>query len=207
MKVTSIQQHKIRRDIYSIYLDGQFAFDVHSKILLDFNIETGQILNQGELDNISSADEYYRALDYANLLLSYRKRSAKEIFDRLVLKGYCDETASKVADVLEDIGYINDREFTRWWINSRRRNRPKGIPALKLELKNKGISADIIEDVLEELPFDEYELAWKSCGSMLDKYRKLPPNVAMRRLTALLKGRGFGWDTVSKVVKEFFETQ
>ena len=207
MKVTSIQQHKIRQDIYSIYLDDSFAFDIHYRILLDFNIEIGQILNQSEIDNISSADEYYRALDYANLLLSYRKRSAKEMFDRIVFKGYCDETASKVVEVLKDLGYINDREFARWWINSRRRNRPKGIPALKLELKNKGISADIIEDVLTKEPFDEYELAWKSCGSMLDKYRKLPPNVARQRLTALLKSRGFNWDTVNKVVKEFFDVQ
>ncbi len=152
------------------------------------------------------SDDYSKALDYAYLLLSYRKRTAKEIFSRLILKNYSDNIADIVVRDLQDSGYINDKKFAVWWIDFRCRERPKGKIALKSELLSKGIEIDIIESALHEMPYDEVELAWKACQSALSSYRLLSTKTAQRRLAALLSGRGFSVETVEVVIDKFFET-
>ena len=156
-----------------------------------------------------NSEDYSSAVDYANLLLSYRKRSRKELLDKLKFKGYSDSIMERVLNSLEELGYINDTEFVIWWINTRRKNRPKGDVVLRYELRNKGVTDSIIESAFEiinsEKQEDEFELAWKACGSMLESYRKLPVNVAKRRLYAFLKRRGFSWRVIDSILDKFFE--
>lgn len=209
MKITAIEPHKYRKDVYLIYIDEKAAFSIHTKALLDSGIKTGQVLNQNRVDEIMSMEGYFSAMDYAQLLLSYRKRSSKEILDKLKSKGYSENAVERVLKCLQDTGDINDMEFALWWIKGRRKNRPKGEPALKYELRSKGIVDSVIENAFEiinsEKPEDELELAWKACGSMLESYRKLPVKTARRRLTALLKRRGFSWEVINNITNEFFK--
>lgn len=209
MKITAIEPKKLRKDIYTIYIDDKVAFDVHIKVISDMKIEVGQILNQNRIDDIVSAEDYFKALDYSYLLLSYRKRSVREVRDKLIAKNYSDKVSDEVLNALVETGHLDDLEFCLWWIKQRRKSRPKGDIAIYSELKNKGVDTITIEDAFEKLDIDsihdEVALAFKACGSMLHKYRHLPYPTARRRLTALLKSRGFSWEATNIVIKEYFE--
>lgn len=209
MKTTSIEPHKYKKDVYMVYIDGKAALRIHAEVVLDSGIKADQVLDQNRIDEIMSMEDYFSAMEYAQLLLSYRKRSSKEILAKLSSKGYPGNANERVLKCLKDTGDINDLEFAVWWINGRRKNRPKGNPALKYELRGKGLDDSVIENAIEivnsEKPEDELELAWIACSSMLDNYRKLPVKTARRRLTCLLKRRGFSWEVIYNVTNEFFK--
>ncbi|MFH1416015.1 MAG: RecX family transcriptional regulator [Elusimicrobiota bacterium] len=208
MQVTAIEHQKYRRDVYSVYIDGKEAFTLHGRVLADSGLEKDSLISQSRIDELVQLDDFFSSLEYAELLLSYRKRSKKELFDKLTAKGYSPGICAKALNVLEENGSVDDREFALWWIKSRRGNRPKGDNAIYSELMRKGVSAELINEsvsiINSEEPPDEVELAWKACSSMLESYRNLPPTAARRRLTALLKRRGFSWDVVRKIEDRFF---
>ncbi len=209
MKITAIELNKIRRNVYSVYINNEYVFLVHSRVLLDSGIEVGQVLSQKQIDDLTEREDFFNAIEYAELLLSYRRRSSKEIIDKLKSKGYNMDICMRILDVLKDKEFVDDEEFAVWWIKARRSKRPKGKIALMHELKSKGITGDIINEAFrkieEDKPEDELELAWNACKPMLEKYRSLPVKIARRRLTALLKRRGFSWDTITSLTNTYFE--
>lgn len=81
-------------------------------------------------------------------LLSFRPRSIKEIQQRLTKTNANTKTINRVIDNLIDKNLLNDREFAIWWVDQRVKFRPRGNFALQFELRQKGISQDIIDTVL-----------------------------------------------------------
>ena len=89
---------------------------------------------------------------------------------------------------LKELDLINDEKFTKEFIN-----RTKGKKLLKIELRRKGISEEIINDQLSII--NEIELAEK----FLDKKKTIRDKDHAKRL---LYNRGFSWDTIEKVVEK-----
>lgn len=151
------------------------------------------------------SNEYEKIRNKALSLLSYRARSRKELEDKLKKKKYDSELINKCLDNLEKTGLINDNAFAKGWIKNRLSSKPKGKRILQRELEQKGINGNIIKDVMNEtyetvdevgLVKDLAERKWKSL-SRLD-FQK-----ANQRLFSYLARRGFGYDIISKVMKEY----
>jgi regulatory protein len=51
---------------------------------------------------------------------------------------------------LISLGYLDDAEFARAWVESRDRAHPRGAGALRRELRLKGVADDVIADVLAD---------------------------------------------------------
>lgn len=83
---------------------------------------------------------------------------------------------------LTDLDLLNDLKFAQWWVEQRVNASPRGNRALSAELFQKGLSRDIINQVL--LSF-EAEIALAE---------KLPPN---KRLS-----RGFSWRVIDALAKK-----
>ncbi|GEM_PF-1925574 len=209
MKVTGVKAAGVNNKEYAVYIDGVYAFDVNRKVAEDFNIIPGIILSQADIDKITRAQEFFRAYEHGLVLISYRKRSCQEVSMKLELKGFQEEMASEAVEALKKAGYLDDAEFALWWIESRRKGRPKGKIAVRNELKKRGVESSVIEKAFqmadERKPFDEIDMAFKAFESKAEGYRKLPYKTARRRISALLKRRGFSWDTVNTVLKRFFD--
>src|SRR3989344_6604171 len=96
-----------------------------------------------ELDvSLGEAGKFYnKALKF----LSYRPRSEKEIRDKLKKKKASEETINKIILRLKENNFINDEEFVRWWIEQRTNFKPRSLRLIKMELKQKGVSNDLIE--------------------------------------------------------------
>lgn len=62
---------------------------------------------------------------------------------------------AQVLAFLEKYGYADDREYCRRYIRERLRLKPKSGYALGLELRQRGVSSRIIEEVLAETEIDE----------------------------------------------------
>jgi regulatory protein len=155
--------------------------------------------------------------DWSLKYLEIRPRSAKEIrdylklkFNRWVKKGWLIVQPDDVnfTDLVEstivkltNLKLLNDEAFAKMWVESR--GHKKSLKILKGELFQKGISKDIVEDVLrqfEETEGGQTELVKKAALKALPKYSKLSKQEARQKLYGFLMRRGFEWEEIKGVV-------
>jgi regulatory protein len=86
----------------------------------------------------------------AAVFLAVRPRSVAETKRRLRQHGYPEELVERVVAQLIELEYLDDATFARSWVESRDRARPRGENALRRELALKGVSRDVVDDVLAE---------------------------------------------------------
>jgi len=93
---------------------------------------------------------YEKAKQKALRLLLYRGRSTAELRSRLREKGFPRDTIEKVIDRLAELKYLDDGLFAREWARSCAVNKLWGNRKIFLSLREKGITAELIEKSIEE---------------------------------------------------------
>lgn len=154
----------------------------------------------------SEDKKFDKALSYAYRLLSYRPRSKKELCFRLKHKSFDEDSVKRVIKHLEEIDYINDKEFARYWIRMRLSAKPCGVSLLCYELKNKGVCEGLIKSTINELTkhYDERKTAIKLAKERKSKFKKVDTNTAKRRIFGYLKRRGFSYSDIYDAIDEVF---
>lgn len=135
-------------------------------------------------------------------LFSFRDRSEKEIRDYLKNKTSQPE---QIINQLKEQDLINDERFAKAWVESRRRSKQKGIKALKLELWQKGIDREIIEEVtrVESLESSEEQIADKALEKKSRIWKNLDPVEFRKKATDFLMRKGFEYEVAKRVIDNF----
>lgn len=144
------------------------------------------------------------ALSAGLRLLAVRLRSRREIEDRLSRKGYSGEVVAAVVAQLNREGLLDDMRFSRAWVAGRLALRPSGAVRLRQELRQKGVAAEVIEQVLQAtLPGStERTRAVEVARARAQRYRGEPREVAFRRLAGVLRRRGFSSAAIAAALRE-----
>ncbi len=111
--------------------------------------------------------------------LAIRPRSIKEMTDYLTRKSADPAWIPRIIDRLKQYRYLDDEVFARIFIENRKRNHPKSRFALTHELKQKGISARIIESQLASC--DDIQMACKALSARIRHWRHLDPEVRQKK--------------------------
>ena len=90
-----------------------------------------------------------KAKDMALRLLSRRAYTHREVHDRLMQRECAPAAVATALETLERLGLIDDRVFAQRFVDERMRLRPMGRPLLARDLKRRGVSAEIIDEVLD----------------------------------------------------------
>ena len=138
-------------------------------------------------------------------LLTRRDLTGEELRRRLSRDGFADEEIAEVITWLDELKYLDDQRTAQNWVEQRNRYRPTGTYALQHELKNKGVSDEIISQVVNS-PETEYELAMRLAQARLKSMSKVPTEKQYQRIGSLLGRRGFSWDVISKVLHALFQS-
>ncbi len=148
-----------------------------------------------------------RVRNSAFALLRARPRSERELVSRLKGKGYNDAVVRLVVEDLKKRGMVDDEKFARFWVESKMHLNPVGDVVLKNELREKGISADIIEAALssKDAKYDEYEVARSMAVERFRRLKKIDRRKATKRVYDFLMRRGFAYDTVRRIIEELTE--
>jgi regulatory protein len=149
------------------------------------------------------ADIYKKYLDSILHFLSFRPRSEKEIRDNLIKKKASQEIIEQIITWLKQQKFLDDEEFTRWWIEQRSKFRPKSMRIIKLELKQKGIAQQVIDGVVEDPESkiqNDLESAKKIVEKKFPKYKGLSKYELYQKLGAVLARKGFNWETIKKSI-------
>ncbi|MBN1400299.1 MAG: RecX family transcriptional regulator [Anaerolineae bacterium] len=194
--VTAIRRQKRRRDRVNVYLDHEFAFSLQRVVAARLSV--GQMLDVEQIADLRKRDGIERAHERALHYLSYRPRSEREVRRYLQRKEFGEEAIDEVLARLKRTHLVDDLAFARSWVENRESLRPRGPWMLKAELRQKGLSDQIIDAVLVDL--DEEASALKASEAAVRRYARLSEQVFRRRLWGYLQRRGFGYDVCRSVV-------
>ena len=103
--------------------------------------------------NLHPDDPAY-AFNRAVRYLSLRPRSIHETREYLIKKDFAPNAVKSAIERLIDLRYLNDEDFTRTFIRTRQEYKGRSKYFVKYELKQKGVSEDIIEEISQDAQDD-----------------------------------------------------
>jgi regulatory protein len=157
-------------------------------------------LTQEELQNLQSNEEIEAAFQRAVNFISYRPRSQSEIERNLKKHKVSEAIISETIGRLKRSNLLNDADFARQWVENRSAFRPRGAYSLRVELRQKGLTDDLIEQSITGL--DEEALARAAAQKKARQLRNLEWTEFRYKLSSHLSRRGFGFETVATICKE-----
>lgn len=203
-QITDIKRQKKNPKRFSVYIDGKFSFGLDADNLVKSGLEVSQEISQEEIEKMVKENEFFKIYEQVLKFFSYRPRSEKELRDWFKKKEVGEEVQKLICQKLKQVGLLNDEEFAKWWIEQRTAFRPSGLRLLALELRQKGISKDLISKLLNcYIPKDaEYELVKKAVEKKLKSLRHLSDLELRKKLGAFLSRRGFSFAVIKKIIGE-----
>lgn len=197
-KITALKAQKKNPNRVSVYLDDEYAFGL-AKIVAAW-LQVGQTLSDEKIAELKEQDNSEVALQKALRFLSYRPRSEAEIQKKLTDQGYTPAVIQEVLDKLRKNQLIGDSEFARTWIENRNTFRPRSHRLLTLELRQKGVAEDVIQETLAD-NVDEEELAYQAAIRYVRRLEGADWETFRRKLSGFLGRRGFSYGTIAPVVR------
>ena len=154
---------------------------------------------------MTETDEFLTFYNRALFFLKFRPRSRFEIESFLKRKKASEVVKNQVIEKLENLNLINDKEFARWFIDQRQQFRPRGKMLLTLELRQKGISPEVIAEALTTIDASsQTEKAIELLERKINLWREKDIRVLRKKAQDFLLRRGFSYavvrDAVQKVI-------
>ncbi len=134
-----------------------------------------------------------------NLLL-YKPRSEKELSGRLRDAGFSPEETEDAVSYVKRFGYVNDRRFAENYARSRQDK--AGLRLIRMELRQKGVGDELIEEALAELDIQEED----TLDRLLRKKAGPPHEMEeqeLRRVFAFLSRKGFSGGAIMGAVRRY----
>ena len=197
-EITAIRAQKHNRDRLNVELDGEFAFGV-SRMAAGW-LKVGDFLTEERIESLLKTDEFEAAYQKATRLIGYRPRTQFEVRQKLQQKGFAYDVIDQVLERLTRANLVQDQQYAQMWIENRNEMHPRSQRLMRYELKNKGISDQMIDNALVDSA-DDSKLAFRAAEEYSRKLNKLDRELFQKRLGAYLARRGFSFETARPVIE------
>jgi len=144
------------------------------------------------------------AMAFALKLLGLRSHSREELERKLLKKGYPTESIEPVLEKLTKQGVLDDKIFGMEVIKSRSRRKPSGKLKMRAELRKKGVSEPIIEELLNE--YEGVELCHRAAEKKIGALHGVTEAEKKKKLGIFLHNRGFEWQEIQVVLRHFYQS-
>lgn len=188
----------------NVYIDGSFVCGMEVSTIVKNGLKVGSEITKEKLEKMQAESETEKATEKALSLLERQKYTKKQIRTKLLQKGYLFATIDEVIKKLEEYGYISDADFAESFLHSAT---TKSTKEIKYSLLQKGVSEQVINQVLENSEVDETEKIQNLAQKFMRYKEDTPEN--KKKLVAYLYRKGFSFDKINKVIKndtdDFYE--
>ena len=199
-EITAITAQVKDKTRCNIYIDGRFCCGLTMETVVKNRLKVGKIVSAEELSAMQLESEKNTAFDKALTFLSATRKTEKEIRLHLSKKGYLPSVIDYVVEKLREYGFINDEEYAEAYTESA--SKKKGGRLIRMELKNKGLSEEAIENALSELD-EGQEL--ETAKGILEKYMrgKTADKATLQKAYRHLMSKGFDYDTAKAAIDAY----
>lgn len=199
--ITGIKRQKRNSERVNLYLDGQFAFGLAA--ITAVSLKVGQTLTPTDIDQLQAVDAVEQAKQAAIRFIEYRPRSNQEVEKKLQEKGYTPEVIAAAITRLQEVGLLDDLAFARYWVEQREAFRPRSRIALSHELRQKGISRQLIDTSVADI--DESAAAKRAVEKKVSRWLQLDEAGFRQKMGGFLQRRGFPYDVIRETTASFWE--
>lgn len=196
MKITKIEAQVKQWGRYSVFVDEKFAFGLSELGLIDSGLRVGKEVSDAELVELKENSQTDKAYNLALGIIARRPRSEWEIRSYLTRKTVDQVASDEIIQKLISRGYINDEDFARRWVESRRLLKAISRRKLELELRTKRVPDAIIKSVLGEDETNELDVLLVE----VDKKRRQPRYQDDAKLMQYLARQGYGYDDIKRAL-------
>lgn len=225
-KITDLKQGVRNPNRVNVYINSKFAFSLDVSQVVDFGIKVGMEISASDLEEFKKASEFGKLYQRALEWVLVRPRSIRETNDYLYRKlrmsssgrssrpssrdsslrprsncGCPSEDIAKLSSTiiqrLKDRGYLDDQRFAEYYVENRFVKKGVSTKRLKMELLKKGVSKEIIEEVLAGSDRNDEEELKKMIAKKRSRYSD------DEKLIAYLCRQGFQYDLVQELVQSY----
>lgn len=220
MKITGISVQAKNPNRVNVNVDGKYRFSLDIFQVGELGIRIGKDYSETELQDLETESQFGKLYGWALEYIMMRPHSGKEVRDYLYRKtltrkklvqpylkndaqavpkvkevpGVPHEVADRVYQRLIDKNYVDDEKFARWWVENRNVRKGSSLRKISVELRAKGVSGDVIEQILSETDrSDQDELA-----KIIAKKRNRYPDD--QKFMQYLARQGFGYDDIKSAL-------
>ena len=200
MIITKVSAQK-RPGRYNIFLDGKYAFSAGEKTVAEFVLLKGKELYDEQVEKIRQFDAAAKASDLAAHFLSYEPRTIFEVLQYLKKHEISDEAANSAVNQLNELGYLDDRQYAKLFIKNDLRVGSDGPKSLLRKLTQKGVDPEISQTELDEVMDEDWiEVGQRVIKSMIHQAGKLAQRELKRKMKTKLLMHGFDGGISSEII-------
>ncbi len=200
MIITNIKKSK--KGNILVYADNNYLTSISLEVFVKSKIKIGDYIDEEILSKINSESNNYKAKEKALRLLSFRAHSKKELENKI--KHYTDQqSAEQVAKKMEDIGLVNDLEFSKTYAREFSSRKYYSKNRIIYELSQKGVEKSIILEAISDIDIDEDENIKNFINHK--RYGNLKDEKVRRRAVSALQRLGYNWSQISSFINKDYE--
>ena len=206
-KITALRAQAKDPQRVNVFINGEFAIGVSLTTITKAELYVGKPVSAEEFTRLEQLEGGDKAFQAALRYLEARPRSTAEVRARLLRKDFAPEAIEAALGRLNELELLDDTAFARFWVENRQANRPRGVSALRDELRRKGVETDVAAAILSDtaLTGDEAASAWKLARAALRKYADSRDRKAFsRRMGSYLQRRGFSFELIRPILDQLW---
>lgn len=195
---------KVNNSMYELFLSDGRRLKLYDDVILKYELLLKSNLDDNLLECAINENKY---LEFYYLALKYiksRRRSVKEVNDKLTISGCPKNHLFDILNKLIFQGYLDDSEYANCFFNEQIMTTSRGPLKIKMELLKKGIDSSIVDHVMEQYTdVVQRDKLYKIISKMI-KGNKNKSNVELKRKVFNdLLNKGFYKEIILDVYNSF----
>ena len=205
LSITLKKEKKKKR--YIVTLSNNNAFEVSEDVLIDKSLYINKEIYKTDLDKILLRESFSNVREAALVLLNYRMRSKKELYQKLVKKGYKNDKVIEIIYDFEKKGWLDDEKFGLAYSREQINRNKLGPIALKYKLKEFLDSEELIQQISSAI-YSEIEIKeiinqvlYRHGIDVINNDENLK-----RKLINKLKRKGHYWQDIDDALNKYLSS-
>jgi len=201
-KITALRISKGRSRKVNISLDDGSVLSLGAETALKKGLLSGQELSAIDITTLKQADRQQGCHDAAARYLGYRPRSEQEMRQYLKRHHFNEDDIEAVLGRLKEQGLVDDAAFAAFWKENRQSFSPRSSYLTGLELRQKGVPKEVIEQAVGAI--DDDENAYRAAQGKARSLKTADYQQFRHRLGDYLRRRGFGYGTIITAIERLW---
>lgn len=201
--ITVVRISKGKSNFFTVEFSNGEQLRVSEDMLVRHRLLKGMELSEEDFKKLQKNMGYDLGVQLAMNYISYQLRSEKEVRSFLKEKEIPAEDRNRIISRLKDLGVVDDRIYGESYVRTQMRTSDKGPTVVKQQLRQKGLTEELIEQVITLYSFDQQlEVASHVAEKSLRRIHGKSYKETIQKVRTALMQKGFSGDVISLVMED-----